>query len=567
MDDTNTTPQKTSCKAGPEVGVTTQKAVVAPRRSGNGRKKTKRGAREAPNNNTTKAEKQIDSRSQTMVTSNDVQVPEGRPVRQVNKVRKRSPAPSPTIWRLLDVDAKHDVKTIERLASAAGCSTRSFSDRENETCLWNERSSDVMNAAASTLPVPKLYEKIACLVMWEEREETAEQEMKDVKRRFDLGSQLAEGMDDVEKIAMISHTQARSQLLNRWHSVRAAVLIAEEVLEKALKGLEEELSRVQVQVPPECRKSKIERQIDWTAKTLAVQCDELMALCKRKQAIYKCLQSSGLEVDANGDKSCNEAKCGTGSTTKGCKTTRATIVQGGHNEEKEMMNLNSTRKQMDGVFSDEEKSTDMMYKSLSDMLSPCSEVSERLDPSCGFLTNEDLCDYWKVLDNDPELEKGICFTFVQCMCPNVIALLRNLLCDKTAAMCGGVHKGGGSSMDLSENNETKYGIKHALGVLGALPSYLKSTKSLSVQKLVECTDTASLNMLKSDAMADENRFPRLMLQCEKLYNELSTEILEQRREKQWLSRTLPDICLRRKRLLELRKSIAEEKGLDMGRKK
>ncbi len=524
---------------------------MAPRRSGNGGKKSKRRAREAPN--TARVEERIESRSQTTVTSNDVRIPEGRPVRQVKRVRKRTPAIAHTACRLLDVDARRDMKTINRLVSAAGC-TRSFPDSAKELRLWNEEP-DSVNATALTLPGPKLYGKVSHLVMWEQREERAEQEMKIMKKKFDLGFQLAEGLDNAEEIAMISHTKARSQLLNLWRAVQAAALIAEEVVGKTLKELEEELSRGQGQVPPEFKKDKIERQIYWAAKTLAAQYDELITLCKHKQAILKVLQAHGVEADVNSNTIGAEERCGTG-TIKGCQTT-CTIVEG-HNKEQEA-NVNSSRKREEDVSYNEE-STNSMYKSLSEMLPAGSEVSERLDPSCGFLTDEDLCDYWKLLDNDFKLEKGICFTLVQRMCPNVNALLRNLLCDKTAAICG-VHEGG---MDLSENDEATYDIKHALEVLGAPPSHLKSTKSLSMKKLAECTDT-SINMLKSDAMADENNFPRLMVQCEKLYNELSSEILEQRRVKQWLSMILQDIFSRRERLLELRISIAEEKGLDMGR--
>eukprot|EP01084_Bolivina_argentea_P115913 206055_1 len=524
---------------------------MAPCWSGNGGKKSRRRAREATN--TAKAEKRIDSRSQTTVTSNDVRIPEGRPVRQVKRVRKRTPAIAPTACRLLDVDARRDVKTIDRLVSAAGC-TRSFSSAAEELRLWNE-GPDSVNGIALTLPGPKLYGKVSHLAMWEQSEEKVEQEMNIVKKKFDLGFQLAEDLDDAEEIAMISHTEARSQLLNRWHVVQAAALIAEEVVGKALKELEEELSRDQGQVPPELKKGKIERQIYWAAKTLAAQRDELMALCKHKQVILKVLQAREVEVDVNSNTIHAEERCGTG-TIKGCKTT-CTIVEG-HNKEQEV-NISSSRKREEGVSYNEE-STDSLYKSLSQMLPAGSAVSERLDPSCGFLTDEDLCDYWKLLNNDSELEKGICFTLVQRMCPNVNALLRNLLCDKTAAICG-VHEGG---MDFSEKDEVTYDIKQALEVLGVQPSHLKSTKLFSVKKLAECTDT-SIDMLKSDAMADKNNFPRLMVQCEKLYNELSAEISEQRREKQWLSTTLQDIFSRRERLLQLRISIAEEKGLDMGR--
>ncbi len=530
---------------------------MAPRRSPpplSGNKKSKRRAREVPN--TVNAEEQIDNRSQTTVPSKEVRIPEGgRPVRQVKRLRKTTPTSAPRVCRLLEVDARSDVKAIKGLVSAAGC-THSCPDPAKDLFLWNDEGPDSMNAAASILPGPKLYDKVLHLVMWEKRVEKLEQDMEMVKKEFDLGFKLADCLDDAEEIIMTAHSKARLQLLNRWHAVQAAALIAEEVVGKVLKELEE-LSRGQVS--PELKKGKLEeRQAHWAAKTLAAQGDELMTLCKYKQAILKALEVNGVKVDVDNNAARHtEERWDTGSTVKDRKT-RTTVVNGRIKEKKVYVNSSINRKR-EGDVPYNEESGDSMYKSLSEMLPAGSEVLEMLHPSYGILTDEGLCKYWNLIDNNAELEKGICFDLVQRMCPNVNDLLRNLLFDKATAVDGAQEVG----VDFGGKSIATFDIKHALEVLGATPSPLKSSKSSSVKKLDECAE-ASIAMLKSDATADEKAFSHLMVKCEALYSEFSSQLLEQRREKQRHTVILSDLFSRRARLLELRTLIAEEKDIDQG---
>ncbi len=536
---------------------------MAPRRPPpalSGNKKSKRRAREVPK--TVNAEEQIDNKSQTTVPSREVRIAEGgKPVRQVKRLRKTTPTNTPMACHLLEIDARSDVDAIKRLISAAGC-THSYPDTAKDPFCLNDEGPDYINAIPSIVPRPKLNEKISDLASWEKEVEKLANEMKKVKKEFDHVLTVAESLDDVQEVAMMAHSKALLQLINRWHAVQAAALIAEEVLGKVLNELEE-LSKGEIS-PEKLKKCKLDRQVHWASKTIAAQGDKMMTLCKCKQTVLKALEDNGVKADVDGNAAKHtEERWDTSTSCCAVKDLkpRATAENSHFSSEKKVHANNHVNEKRDCDVPNNEESVDSMSKSPADVLSAGSDVLERLHPSCGILTDKDLCEYWNLLDNNAELEKFICFALVQRIYPNVESLLRNLLFDKAAAAAvDGAQEVGA---DFMEKSMVTFDIKYALEVLGAPPSQLMSPKSSNVNKLDECAE-ASIAMLKSDTTSDEEAFSHLMVKCEALCKIFFSEISEQRRVEQEFTVILQSLCSRRARLLELRTSISKEKGIGQG---
>ncbi len=534
--------------------------MVASRRStpppsSNNGKKSKRKAREV-RRSTANTETDIEnSRSQPTdaVPSKEGRIPGGRPVRQVKRLGKRTPASARMVGYLLEADARRDMTTIRKLVSATRCS-RPYPDQAKYICKWNEES-DSMNVASPLPPGPKLNSMLSQLEKWEKGVENMHKEMGMAKKEFDQGFRLVEGLDHAEEIAIKAHSKARLLLLKRWSATQAAALIAEKALKKALKVLEKELSRGQFY--PEFKIGKIETHVYCTAKTLVAHQNKLMTLRKNKQAILKALKAHGgkvVDVNKNGIRTDDERWGTGGDTIQAHDVEEAHTIVNGHNiGQKVNVNSSSSRNRKEEDIPYDGKAVNAIVNSMSEMHHAGSELPESLDPSRGFVTGKDLCNYWKLLENDFELEKNMCFAVVKQMCPNVNDLLNNILKDRAGLVVDGV--------DLRGTDAAIFDINYALEVLGAPSSGLQppptSTSNEKPKTLDGCAAT-SIDMLKSDAADDEVNFSKLKMKCEALYDDLSSKILEQKKERQLLSATLKDLSSRSKRLRELCMAIEEE---------